>query len=471
MAEGKDERSTSAFGRGVVADALEAVDPPGAAAVTRETGWRSAYLKHFRRLVEVGLVKPDDAVQVARDGLSSVHERMCWLPDGEQGDRELAAAFDTAGAPRLEETTVRGDAAPDREFTLPYKGKRLRGNDIRTQVSDWVARGVVEPGVATAVEAVLDNPDWLDLSDREFVVLGATSQMGPLRSLLRWGAKVVAVDLPRQDLWDRTFELAAAGAGTLTAPMTDGVVGADLLHDLGRVGAWLADRPAPLVLGNYVYADGATNLRLSAATDALAQHLLDRRDDLALSFLATPTDVFVVPAAAVAQANDSYDRAFLAKVRGPLRALSGGRLLKRQYAPGADISISDSIVPQQGPNYLLAKRIHRWRATAAAADGRLVSMNIAPPTRTRSVTKNRALAAAYAGAHRFGVEVFDPSTSSSLMAALMVHDLRTGGVGALPVGWPAEAAHAAHGGLWRVAYEPRSALGIAAVLGVGALRG
>jgi hypothetical protein len=34
-----------------------------------------------------------------------------------------------------------------------------------------------------------------------------------------------------------------------------------------------------------------------------------------------------------------------------------------------------------------------------------------PPTRTRSVMKNRALAAAYAGAHRFGVEVFEPATS------------------------------------------------------------
>ena len=54
-------------------------------------------------------------------------------------------------------------------------------------------------------------------------------------------------------------------------------------------------------------------------------------------------------------------------------------------------------------------------------------MNVAPPTRTRSVVKNRALAAAYAGAHRFGVEVFEPATSNVLMAALLVHDLHTGG--------------------------------------------
>ena len=84
--------------------------------------------------------------------------------------------------------------------------------------------------------------------------------------------------------------------------------------------------------------------------------------------------------------------------------------------------------------------------------------------------KNRALAAAYAGAHRFGVEVFEPSTSNTLMAALLVHDLRSESSYARP---DADLAHpddawsrqAAHGGLWRSAYAPRSVLGIAAALG------
>ena len=83
-------------------------------------------------------------------------------------------------------------------------------------------------------------------------------------------------------------------------------------------------------------------------------------------------------------------------------------------------------MPQQGPNYALAKRLQRWRATRARDDGVTVSLNVAPPTRTRSVVKNRALAAAYAGAHRFGIEVFEPATSNTLMAALLVHDLRSG---------------------------------------------
>jgi hypothetical protein len=155
----------------------------------------------------------------------------------------------------------------------------------------------------------------------------------------------------------------------------------------------------------------------------------------------------------------------------PLRTLSAGRLLRRQYLPGADPGIADSLVPQQGPNYALAKRLQRWRAAVARAEGGTVSMNVAPPTRTRSVVKNRALAAAYAGAHRFGVEVFEPATSNVLMAALLVHDLHTGGGPAHEHPWQDEAYAAAHGGLWRTPYAPRSVLGLAAALGVGSARG
>ena len=100
-----------------------------------------------------------------------------------------------------------------------------------------------------------------------------------------------------------------------------------------------------------------------------------------------------------------------------------------------------------------------------------VSLNVAPPTRTRSVLRNRVLAAAYAGAHRFGVEVFDPSTSNTLMAALLVHDLRYEAAAARPgtsLSHPLELfwQGANHGGLWRGPFEPRSVLGLAVVLGM-----
>jgi hypothetical protein len=81
------------------------------------------------------------------------------------------------------------------------------------------------------------------------------------------------------------------------------------------------------------------------------------------------------------------------------------------------------------------------------------------------VLKNRALAAAYAGARRFGVTVFEPATANTLMAALLVADLQDGGGPVHGHPWQDEAYAAVHGGLWRTPYQPRSALGLAAVLG------
>ena len=475
-ADDDGRRSTSAVGRAVVADALGAVDPTGARAVMGEATWRSGYPEHLRRLVEAGLVSPQAPVDVARTGLHSLCGRM--RVGGGVEDAELSAWPETGTD--LHGVEVVGNGAAVKELVLPYRGERLRGPGIRRRIEEWVAAGVVEPSVAQAVEAVLDNPDWLRLEGRTVAVLGAGSEMGPLPSLMRWGARVAAVDLDRPDIWRRVLPMVKDGAGTLIAPVPgnrdgalDEVAGVDLLADVPAIERWLLDLPGPLVLGNYVYADGADNLRLSVAVDELTTRLQRDRDDLALAFLATPTDVFVVPGEAVEHSTRSYqDRTARSKALGrPLRTLSGGRLLRRQYVAGADPGINDSLVPQQGPNYALAKRVHRWRATVARHDGSLVSMNVAPPTRTRSVVKNRALAAAYAGAHRFGVEVFDPSTSNVLMAALLVHDLHTGGGPAYDHPWKDEAHAAAHGGLWRSAYAPRSALGLAAVLGFGATRG
>ena len=69
----------------------------------------------------------------------------------------------------------------------------------------------------------------------------------------------------------------------------------------------------------------------------------------------------------------------------------------------------------------------------------------------------------------FGIEVFEPGTSNTLMAALLMHDLSTGSpTRGHP--WQDEAYAAVHGGLWRAAYDPRSALGLAAILGFGSAR-
>jgi len=482
-------RSTSALGRAVIADSLRRTDPAGALGAEGETNWRSGYLAHFRRVIEAGLTSRDAALAIAADGLGSVHGRMrAAAADGEE--RDLGDLLTRPARRALRTATVTGSAEAERELFLPYRGQRLRGADLARRLDAWVSAGIVEPSCADAVRQVAAHPEWLSLPGRTVAVLGAGSEIGPLPVLLGWGATVAGVDLARPRIWERVLQAAKSGAGTLLAPTAPGpgggaapggeaapgdlarTAGADLTAETPQIADWLADLDGPVVLGNYVYADGAANVRVCAAADALTMRLLAARDDVALAFLATPTDVFVVPADAVAQSAGAYAaRPIAVKLASrPLRTLSGGRLLRRAYMPGADPGISDCLVAQQGPNYALAKRLQRWRAAVARDGGTAVSLNVAPPTRTRSVVKNRALAAAYAGAHRFGAEVFEPDTTRVLMAALLVYDLNTGGGPVHDHPWQDEAHAAAHGGLWRIAWAPRSALGLAALLGYGAAR-
>jgi len=463
--------STSSAARTILGDALRKTDPVGARGVENETNWRRNYLGHFRRALEAGIGDAPAAHSIAAAGLQSAHQHMRFGDDALDdaiARTPLSQAFHTQ--------TVKGDAEIETELTLPYRGERLRGKALLDQLDEWVTRGVITPSCSEAVQTVLDNSEWLKLEGDTMVVLGAGAEMGPYRALMRWGATCVALDLPRTDVQDRIRHYAVESAGRVHLPariVTNGAadVGADLITELPAVAEWLDHIDGRLVLGNYCYADGATHVRVSMAADALATHLIQDRPDTALAFLATPTDVFAVPAEEVAMANAAYASRSISKMlRTPLRMASGGRLLQRNYPPDADPGICDALVPQQGPNYALAKRLQRWRATAARSEGATVSMNVAPATRTRSVVKNKALAAAYAGAHRFGVEVFDPATSNTLMAALLVHDLRAW-TAPQTEPWRDEAHNAAHGGLWTAAYHPRSALGLAAVLGIGALRG
>ncbi|HEX5771181.1 MAG TPA: hypothetical protein VFY11_09460, partial [Nocardioidaceae bacterium] len=153
-------RSTADVGRAVVADALRGVDPVGALNASQETNWRSGYLLHFRRLVEAGLSSRDAALTIARDGLDSLHDRMRVV--GPNGTDLPLGEWPTDGR-ELGTVEVQGESEPETELSLPFHGRRLRGDDLRHRLDDWVAAGVMEPSAAEAVREVMGNPEWLRL--------------------------------------------------------------------------------------------------------------------------------------------------------------------------------------------------------------------------------------------------------------------------------------------------------------------
>ena len=459
-------RPTTPAGRAILADAARSVDPGLAERIASAPNWRSDYLAFLRELTGVAGRSSDAALTIARDGLASMRARMTF--DRAGTETPLQAALDGTAARPLRTATIEGRGEAVSELRLRYCGRELTGAALLAQLDRWVQRQVVEPSVAVAVGRVVEHPEWLSLAGRRVVLAGAGSEIGPLEPLTSWGADVLALDVPSAGVWEQIVATARRGAGTVTFPRGPaGEPGADLLRALPEVRGWLEEATGDeqLVLGMHAYADGGTHVRLSAAFDALAADVLARRPETALAYLATPTDAFVVPPEVVAAARAAWGRRSVTRrvAQAPLRRVSGGRLFAPQYADGTPVA--DALVEQQGPNYALAKRLQRWRGVRAAAAGHTVSFNVAPAAWTRSVTKNLTLAAAYAQAHTFGIEIFAPDTCRVLMAALLVHDLHH----SADRERPPEALFsdgAAHGGLWRCAYEPRSVLGLAALAGL-----
>lgn len=490
LTEGR--RSSQSTGIAVCADAARSVDAELATRIETTPDWHKRYLAPFRDLVELGARSSKNALRVASDGLDALHNRLVFVREGEE--LPLPDAFKELNQTHFETAVVEGrDKKGKPKLSIPYRGELLEDDALARQLDRWEGAGTIEPSAAEAIKTLMANPEWLDLSDRHFALLGTTAEMGPLQTLSRWRANVLAVDLPRPSLWERIVAVARAGNGRVHIPTRQrlagneeklpGIAGADLITEAPKIRSWLASFDEPFALANYAYTDGTNFVRLAAALDALTIDLLERRRDLSIAYLASPTDVFAVSEETVqparARRRGGPRRALL---HAPIAAASRRRLYSPNYErlvvseEGRRWGISDCLVPQQGANYALAKTLQRWRATVAREGGALTSANVAPATRTASVIRNRVLAAAYAGAGAFGVEIFEPETSSALMAALLVHDVRNTSAPAHP---GAAMTHpfdlftqgAAHGGIWQLPYQPRSILPLAVVIGLARRRG
>jgi hypothetical protein len=483
------KRSTATVGQRILAAALGGLDAQAAQAVIAERDWRHRYPQHLRRLVECQVSAPQAVVASSRAGLQAAWSELPFVDPSTQQPRALADAMADAGSAELQTCSLsgQGDSAPAR-WEVPYRGRRLHGDALLRQIDRWQNSGIAEPGHCDALRRLVANPEWFDLSDRRIVLLGAGSEAGPLAWLARWRATLLAVDLPRPALWKRIAATVQAGnasllaaAATATAADDIGHAGADILEQTPALARWLRERLGsggpPLDIGCIAYLDGEKHVRVALAMDAIAEACCAADARTSLAFMATPTDVFAVPEAMARAVMAQWQQRGLLKRAGQagLRAGSGSRSFFSPHieslieaGDGSRWGVVDAIVVEQGPNYALAKRLQQWRAHDARARGHRVVQNVAPSTTTASVVSNPVLAAGFRGAKAFDVEVFEPATTTALMAGLWVHDLRHGAPGLAAGEHPLAplAASANHGGLWRAPYLPRSVLPLAALLGM-----
>ncbi len=464
--------ANSVFNNAALVDGIEA-----------ERAWRFRYTRYFEQNVRNSLASPELALESARAGLDALYTHMTFLENGV--DVPLREAMAREGTV-FHTTVVQGRQRPV-EFAMPYKGRTLRGEELRAQLSRWVRYGTIEQSAGDAIAAAIDG--GYDLKRFVFVLLGAGAAMGPYNTLMALGATVVAIDINIAPIWERLIATARNSAGTLIVPTSAevpadaedkaiaAVAGVNLMEQTPQVANWIASacQGRETVVGCYVYLDGEMHVRVSLACDAIMEKLCKSPlpKSVALAYLCTPTDIHVIPEEAHRAARANYSSLSPANVL--LRFLSlfsfalGSRPFLQNNALRPEVNrngerfyLADGLVVPQGPNYAIAKRLQHWRAIIARSEGHRVASNVAPSTATASVLKNKNFARAYDGMPFVKpYEIFAQDTSNTVMTALLLFDLfddKSVANPKVPLRNPLElfSLGSMHGGVWRAGYKTGS---------------
>eukprot|EP00930_Biecheleria_cincta_P022433 TRINITY_DN16371_c0_g1_i1.p1 TRINITY_DN16371_c0_g1~~TRINITY_DN16371_c0_g1_i1.p1 ORF type:complete len:490 (-),score=88.12 TRINITY_DN16371_c0_g1_i1:404-1873(-) len=429
----KGDRSTTAFNKavyGAVAQSLGMQDL--LQAIRSEKDWRHKYSNCLDKLVE-GLYSCQDTSKLRAALCAGLEQAKAMDFESEQGTSVPLSQAIAAPRQTLSTVKVQGTGSPKTDFVLRYRGKQLAGQDLESQCTAWAEYGTIEPDGAAAIKQgakLLGN-----LRGRTFLVLGAGSELGPVRPLLEAGATVAAVATCRPKRWEELISFARSTAGTLLVPVAgqktannDGelaaVAGVDLLADAPAVIEWLVkcgrEAQGKVTFGTYLYADGEANVRLTVAgdcaVDAVAKTL--GKDKLSVAYLASCSTSTAIPADAAAAQQGLFDNAgFWPKMVG-----------KRKSCPALATDSTRCFLSAfevlQGPNYALAQVMRQWRAALLHSDGFVVSSPMAPSCRTESVVHNKTMAKILEGmAHWAPLEAFDAETARMAMLAILISDL------------------------------------------------
>jgi len=379
---------------------------------------------------------PEDCLKMAEAAWNHVYDKLEVYREINGKTQTIKESIRTPKVSYFDTGVIHKTRKPDNNLRIPYKGKICSGNEMMKLILKWSSRGIIEEDAGKALLEVSENIEDVinSLSNKVFVLLGAISEMGPLQQLLLWGATVVAIDLNRKDIQDKLLKIVKNTPGKVMIPLKKGTseqsfekwsetCGANIVTDFPEIAEWLIKicPEKQMIIGSFCYLDGEMFIKIVAAMDAISTTVSEKRSlPTGLAFYATPTDVHPIRNETF-KASQNQCQSFiprsLAFFANP--SFTGSE----KFGFNQDILYVNNIVPRQGPNYILAKRLQTWRAILHRSQNYPVSLNIAPSTMTKSVMHNKLFAFIMNGTEYYNpLEIFSIETTKSVMATLMVWD-------------------------------------------------
>jgi len=448
--------------------------------------WRKWYIRLFVQLaIEEGR-SPTQLAKMATAGLNEFHAHL-HTSSGEKLSTSVAKGFD---ADLVETVVIRGSGSKRPIAVARHSGP------MANLAGEWDSNGWAEPGLVESFRFLDQNPNLSLDGNLLFAVAGA-AEFAPTEHWLAWGGQVAVVARNNPKTWERLISMARASAGVMLVPVVREdksvplenlsdqqlaqVAGLDMLEHYAEIASWMnqtSNRASfKFILGLYAYTPKVNHIRVQAVQETLADLAMQKfsSEKLVFSWLATPTDSTPGPASIGHDQQARFSkRSSLRVIRDSfLGIINAARAVKPKYfdsESGEKLMLVDASVQQQGPSYSFSKRTQRWRAYLAHYAGFRVSYQVSPPARTNSVLRHKILRASYQGAPLFGVKPFEVDVAKSASAAALVRDVMD------PKAYSnkettteLQCFSAIHGGLWRIAYRPKSVWIAATLLGFPAL--
>lgn len=488
--------------------------------------WRHRYTQFVNTIIQIQVrATPEEALEMCQAGLEAAHENMNFAISSSTLPTMVSAK---------EAVLLRDDDDDDDDFFLDSlviygQGKRsdeekkghmawrvpastddptvfqtLHGEAVTRQLQALAAYGAMEPSAASSAAQVMTQKTVGEISeslkDKVFVLLGATSELGPARTLAYLGTTIVAIARSGHKLLSLMQEIRDTTDSTLILPIKrpkhtdeqstinnsedeEAHAGADLIHDTPQLARWIANLypQKQLVIVPLAYLDGEANVRAVVAMDLIIEYVLQHRDSkrrsatcsdaisatTALAFLISPGTPHVITEEAAMDARRRYTSSqstFKPPVwQTALRFLPtavGGfakYCITDSPLPPHDLYVFNGLADIQGPNYALSKCIQQWRAMLAHSRGHCISANISPPAKTQSMVGHDQVATWLNGIQAFPpMVVFDPSMARTLMTSLLVWDLICKKHITYHHPTMLFMENSVHGGVWRFPYDINS---------------
>ena len=488
-----EKRSTTATSKRIVRAALSAAgDDMSVKAIDKlsSKAWRFNYAQFFVSIC-AHMARGDNAnmLKIARAGLQAAHELFTFhrvrSSDGTSDGQEeiplreairkgcFMGTFKTCVSGGGSGTDSGAESVPYRHqrISVPYKGKEHWGKNLANIVSQWAEEGQCEPSFAASIKEVLQkendgHENFFDLHDMVFVLIGATSEMGPTDFLLEHGATVVALARPASQRdprkWERLIARSNCSPGTLIYPCNiragteNDVPGADAISETPEIINWLTElfTSHPLAKGKTphiysgIYLDGGNFVRASVAMEAIISELtlrLDPAQNPALIYIDTPTSAHAIHRETFNAQSTRKSQASCFLSLGAMLGIFKPSSIRR-LSETSPFVIGNFLAIEQGPNYAVAKLLQKFRAVwsrhsneylfsrhksntqiAMQRPKQLVSITTGPAAKTDSVMHSKTMALVM---NKLEGEcppnvAHEPLTVQSLMPLIMIRDLRS----------------------------------------------